>query len=88
MKVLWVDAGDQGEHFALAVWLMIQATVEVIQRQEVGFEVLPKRWLVERTCGWLNWYRRLSKDDERLPEMSEPAIYAVMTRLMLRRLTA
>lgn len=76
------------DHFALAVWLMIQASVEVIQRQGAGFEVLPKRWVVERTFGWLNWYRRLSKDYERLPEMSEAAIYAVMTRLMLRRLTA
>lgn len=66
---------------------MIQASVEVIQRTEAGFEVLPKRWVVERTFGWLNWYRRLSKDYERLPEMSEAAIYAVMTRLMLRRLT-
>jgi putative transposase len=88
VKVLWVDAGYQGDRFALAVWLMIQAQVEVIQRSEVGFEVLPKRWVVERTFGWLNWYRRLSKDYERLPEMSEAAIYAVMTRLMLRRLTA
>jgi putative transposase len=65
-----------------------QARVEVIQRQNKDFEVLPKRWIVERTFGWLNWYRRLSKDYEKLPEMSETAIYAVMTRIMLRRLTA
>lgn len=88
VQVLWVDAGYQGAPFALAVWLMIQAKVEVIQRQRPGFEILPKRWVVERTFGWLNWYRRLSKDYERLPEMSEAAIYAVMTRIMLRRLTA
>jgi putative transposase len=88
VKVLWVDGGYSGDGFALAVWLMIQARVEVIQRQRPGFEILPKRWVVERTFGWLNWYRRLSKDYERLPEMSEAAIYAVMTRLMLRRLTA
>lgn len=88
VQVLWVDAGYQGASFALAVWLMIQARVEVIQRQGPGFEILPKRWVVERTFGWLNWYRRLSKDYERLPEMSEAAIYAVMTRIMLRRLTA
>jgi len=88
VQVLWVDAGYSGDAFALAVWLMIQAQVEVIHRQGPGFEVLPKRWVVERTFGWLNWYRRLSKDYERLPEMSEAAIYAVMTRIMLRRLTA
>lgn len=88
VQVLWVDAGYRGDSFALAVWLMIQARVEVIQRQGPGFEILPKRWVVERTFGWLNWYRRLSKDYERLPEMSEAAIYAVMTRIMLRRLAS
>jgi putative transposase len=51
VKVLWVDAGYQGDHFALAVWLMIHARVEVIQRQADGFEVLPKRWVVERNFG-------------------------------------
>jgi Transposase and inactivated derivatives len=71
---------------ALAVWLMIQARVEVMHRTEPTFEVLPKRWVVERTFGWFNHYHRLSKDYERLPEMSEAAIYAVMTRIMLRRL--
>ncbi len=55
---------------------------------ELRKEVLPKRWVVERTFGWLNQYHRLSKDYERLPEMSEAAIYAVMTRIMLRRLVA
>ncbi len=74
---MWVDAGYSGDNFALAVWLMLQAKVEVIHRTAEGFEVLPKRWIVERTFGWLNGYRRLSKDYERLPEMSEAAIYAV-----------
>jgi len=88
VQLMWVDAGYSGDNFALAVWLMLQAKVEVIQRTAEGFEVLPKRWIVERTFGWLNGYRRLSKDYERLPEMSEAAIYAVMTRIMLHRLTA
>ncbi len=88
VKVLWVDAGYGGDKFALVVWLMIQARVEVMHRLTEQFEILPKRWVVERTFGWLNWFRRLSKDYERLPEMSEAAIYAAMTRIMLRRLTA
>ena len=88
VQVLWVDGGYSGDKFALAIWLIIQARVEVIQRDGPEFEILPKRWVVERTFGWLNWYRRLSKDYERLTEMSEAAIYAVMTRIMLRRLTA
>lgn len=88
VQVLWVDAGYNGDKFALSIWLMIQARVEVINRISAEFDVLPKRWVVERTFGWFNLYRRLSKDYERLPEMSEAAIYAVMTRIMLRRLTA
>ena len=86
VEVLWVDSGYDGDKFALSVWLMIQAHVEVIRRTEQEFQVLPKRWVVERTFGWFNQYHRLSKDYERLPEMSEAAIYAVMTRIMLRRL--
>lgn len=86
VEVMWVDSGYDGDKFALSVWLMIQAHVEVMRRTEQEFQVLPKRWVVERTFGWLNQYRRLSKDYERLPEMSEAAIYAVMTRIMLRRL--
>lgn len=88
VEVLWVDAGYNGDKFALVVWLMLQARVEVMQRLSEQFEILPKRWVVERTFGWLNWFRRLSKDYEKLSEMSEAAIYAAMTRIMLRRLAA
>ena len=88
VQVMWVDSGYDGDKFALAVWLMIQAHVEVIRRTEQEFKVLPKRWVVERTFGWFNQYHRLSKDYERLTEMSEAAIYAVMTRIMLRRLVS
>lgn len=52
-----------------------------------GFVVLPKRWIVERTFGWLNRSRRLSKDYERNPATSETMIYLAMTHLMLKRLT-
>ncbi len=88
VEVMWVDAGYNGDKLALSVWLMIQARVEVMQRIGTEFEVLPKRWVIERTFGWLNQYHRLSKDFERLPEMSEAAIYAVMSRIMLRRLVS
>lgn len=51
-----------------------------------GIEVLPHRWVVERTFFWLGRCRRLSKDYEYLPESSEAMIYLAMTRLMLKRL--
>ena len=51
-----------------------------------GFRVLPRRWVVERTFSWLGQSRRMSKDYERLCETSETMIYAVMTRLMVKRL--
>ncbi|NRB07209.1 MAG: transposase, partial [Richelia sp.] len=46
----------------------------------------PKPWVVQRTFGWLNWCRRLSKDYERLPETSETLIYIAMIRIMVRGL--
>jgi transposase len=51
-----------------------------------GFELLPRRWVVERTFSWLSQNRRMSKDYERLCATSEAFVYAAMTRLMVRRL--
>jgi putative transposase len=51
-----------------------------------GFQVLPRRWVVERTFSWIDQNRRMSKDYERLPETGEAFIYAAMSRLMTRRL--
>jgi putative transposase len=51
-----------------------------------GFEVLPRRWVVERTFSWLRQNRRMSKDYERLCATGETFIYAAMSRLMVRRL--
>ncbi len=62
--------------------------LEVVKRsdQARGFVVLPKRWIVERTFGWLNRHRRLSKDYERKEDSAEAFIHVGMIRLMLRRL--
>ena len=61
--------------------------LEVVKRPELHtFKVLPKRWIVERTFGWFNWYRRLSKDDEHNPATSEAMIHFIASSLMLRRL--
>lgn len=88
LELLWVDQGYSGEKFAHAIAFLCGAKVEVVKRTEAGFQVLPRRWVVERTLGWLGRYRRLSKDYELLPEVSESMIYAAMVRLMLCRLTS
>ena len=54
--------------------------------QQSAFVVQPKRWIVERTFAWLNRFRRLSKDYEQRPQVSESLIYLSMSHLMLRRL--
>ena len=62
--------------------------LEIVRRPspQPGFVVLPRRWVVERTFGWLGRSRRLSKDSESLPATSEVMIYMAMIRLMLKRL--
>ena len=69
-------------------WVMdgFRWILEVVLRSDEvkGFVVQPKRWVVERSFGWLLWSRRLSKDYERLPQMSEAFIYVTMIRIMLK----
>ncbi|MBA3316211.1 MAG: transposase [Planctomycetaceae bacterium] len=61
-------------------------SAEAIRRTSKGFEILPKRRVVERTFAWLTKHRRLSKDYELLPQTSEAFIHVTMIGLMLRRL--
>ncbi len=65
-----------------------EVKIEQVKRSDhqKGFQILPKRWIVERTFGWLIKQRRLSKDYEGLCETSEAMVYAAMIRLMLARL--
>lgn len=62
--------------------------LEVVRRlpEACGFEVLSHRWIVERTLGWFNRYRRLSKGYEFLSDTSESMIYIAMIQLMPKRL--
>lgn len=84
---IWADGGYAGQ---LVEWVKEQCgwVLEIVKRSNdvKGFQVLPHRWIVERTFGWLGRYRRLSKDYEGLAETSEAMLYATMTHLMVRRL--
>lgn len=89
LKKLWVDGGFSGEKFA--AWVREQKPsldVEVISRidRDSGFKVLPKRWVVERTFGWLMHHRRLVRDYEKTDLSAASWIYLTMIGLMLRRL--
>jgi putative transposase len=84
--VVWVDQGYSRKNFAQAVKQVCgdSVRVEVIKRKSKELEILPKRWIVERTFGWLNRFRRLSKDYQLCTGM----IYGSLIRLMTKRLTA
>ena len=98
---LWLDAGYNGKGkgkdlaekaLGLSVKLVRPPSrwVWAPEGQEPppqpAFNVLPRRWVVERTFSWLGQNRRMSKDYERLPESAEAFIHVAMTRLMVRRL--
>jgi putative transposase len=94
MKKLWVDGGYK-EGFLQWVAKTCGWEVEVTRRpggtaeapqEPKGFQVIPWRWIVERTFGWMGRYRRLSKDYEAKPSSSEAWIWISMTRLLLARL--
>ena len=72
----------------LIACFLLGLTLIIVRRiaGTTGFVVLPKRWIVERTLGWLGRCRRLSKDYEELPEVSEAMVTLAMIRLMLHRL--
>ena len=88
LELIWVDQGYQGARFETAVEYLCSATVEVIKRQGKGFELLARRWVVERTFAWLIKKRRLVVDYEKLAETSESLIYLAMVHLMLKRLAS
>lgn len=87
LALMWGDAGYGG---TLVKWVAATFTwvLEIVRRSDdvAGFEVLPRRWIVERTFGWIGRYRRTSKDYEYLPESSEAIILIAMINLMAHRL--
>ncbi len=88
LHTIWVDGGFDGAPFMQWVMDTCRWIVQVVLRPEQtkGFVLLKKRWVVERTFGWLMGSRRLVRDYELLPATSETLIYLAMIRLMVRRL--
>jgi putative transposase len=86
MARVFADAAYAALEF-WAVWF--GRVVLLLVRKELGqkgFVVQPKRWIVERTFGWLNRYRRLSKDYERTTQSSAAFVHVAMIHVMIRRL--
>ena len=87
LRIIWADGGYAGQ---LVLWVKdaFRWSLEIVKRSDdlSGFVVLPKRWIVERTFGWLGRYRRLSKDYEGRTDSSEAMILIAMINLMSRRL--
>ena len=89
LRIMWVDGGYSGPEFAAWVrTIRSKLKVEVVKRSDdvKGFKVLPWRWVVERTFGWLMRHRRLVRDYEHCESSAESWVYIAMIRIQLRRL--
>jgi transposase len=88
IEVIFADAGYQGPIMAETVTSTGKWRLEIVKRNEVArFEVVPKRWIVERTLAWISHFRRLARDFERYARSVAAFIRLAMIRIMLRRLT-
>jgi putative transposase len=88
LEKLWADGIYKNGGLVQWVYDTLQIVLEIVNREpgQVGFKVLPRRWVVERTFAWLGRYRRLSKDYEHLTECSEGIIYVASIGTMLNRI--
>lgn len=89
LRKLWADGGYAGD---LVDWVKDNRDVilEIVKRDpgQTGFQLLPHRWIVERTFAWFGRYRRLSKDYEKLTASSAAMIYLASIHIMLKRTPA
>ena len=89
LQKLFADGGYQGPLFANAVAKILPSLeIAIVKRPEdaVGFKIVPKRWIVERTIAWLNRCRRLAKDWECFNRKALAFLRLASIRLMLRKL--
>jgi transposase len=86
---IFADGGYAGEKMARIVSQTGQWMLQIVKRSAAkGFEVLPKRWIVERTFAWISRNRRLARDFERYASTVVAFVRLAMIRIMLRRLAA
>ena len=88
IRLAWADAGYAGK---LADWAKttLKLTVQIVRkRDQHAFEVLPRRWVVERTLAWITTCRRCARDYERLPASHEAMVLWAMIALMTQRLAS
>jgi transposase len=86
---IFADGGYAGRKMAMTVWRTGAWSLQIVKRSDAaGFEVLPKRWIVERTFAWISRNRRLARDFERYATTVAAFIRLAMIRIMLRRLAA
>lgn len=86
---IFADGGYAGRKMAMTVWRTGAWRLQIVKRSAaVGFEVLPKRWIVERTFAWISRNRRLARDFERYAATVVAFVRLAMIRIMLRRLAA
>ena len=89
IEVIYADGGYQGPKMAGVMARTGAWRIEIVKRNDVPrFEVLPKRWIVERTFAWISRNRRLARDFERHVRFAVAFIRLAMIRIMLRRLAA
>ena len=88
LKKLWADGIYKKNGLVDWVHDSLNIVLDIVQREpgQVGFKVLPRRWVVERTFAWLGRYRRLSKDYEKCTQSSEGMIYIASIHTMLKRI--
>jgi len=88
LKIMWADSGYDGAPLARYARAIAAITVEVVTRTSPhSFQVVRRRWVVERTFGWLMRWRRLVRDYERHPHNHEAMVYWATVFIMTRRLT-
>ena len=88
LRHVFADGGYQGSKLKTALAKMGQWTVEIIKRSDKanGFELLPRRWVVERTFAWLGRNRRLAKDFEHSIKSATAWLFAASVQLLIRKI--